>query len=74
MGLIELLRETATGVMGDGTVATAAKGQAFVEEAASNLIDVVRWFRATERTARGFVQQPTPASAASASTRRPISS
>jgi creatinine amidohydrolase/Fe(II)-dependent formamide hydrolase-like protein len=51
------LRETETGVMGDGTVATAEKGRAFVEEAAANLVDVVRWFRATERRARGW---PTP--------------
>jgi creatinine amidohydrolase/Fe(II)-dependent formamide hydrolase-like protein len=35
-------------------VATAEKGRAFVEEAAANLVDVVRWFRATERTARGW--------------------
>jgi creatinine amidohydrolase len=54
MGMVELLRETGTGVMGDGTVATAAKGQAFVEDAATNLIDVVRWFRSTERIARGY--------------------
>ena len=54
MGLIELLRETETGVMGDGTAVTAEKGRAFVEEAAANLVDVVRWFHATERTARGW--------------------
>jgi len=54
MGLIELLRETETGVMGDGTAATAEKGRGFVEEAAANLVEVVRWFRATERTARGW--------------------
>jgi hypothetical protein len=74
MGLIELLRETATGVMGDGTAATAAKGQAFVEEAANNLVDVVRWFRSTERTARGYARQTPPASPMSVAARGPISS
>ena len=74
MGLIELLRETATGVMGDGTAATAAKGQAFVEEAANNLVDVVHWFRSTERTARGYTQDTPPTSPMSVAARGPISS
>jgi creatinine amidohydrolase len=52
--LIELKRQTATGVMGDGNAATVAKGRAFVEGAAAELARAARDFRDTERVAEGF--------------------
>ena len=64
LGLIELLRETGTGVMGDGTVASAAKGRVFVEAAARNLVEVARWFQATERVALGYLAPEQPTSGA----------
>lgn len=54
MQLIELLRETKTGVMGDGTAGSAEKGRVVVNEAAHNLAEMARWFRDTERVAKGY--------------------
>lgn len=54
LGLIELQRETKTGVMGDGTAGNPEKGREFVDAAADNLVDVIQWFRGTERTSRGY--------------------
>jgi creatinine amidohydrolase len=55
LGLVELLRETASGVMGDGTSGTGDKGKAFIEGASTKLIEVARWFRDSERVARGYL-------------------